>query len=511
MFNNLRIGMKLSIAFSVVMLFLAIISVLAFARLDRVDTEMRDLTNDKYPKIVWANVVVDQANVIARALRNSLLVKGDEVQKELDQVAVARQLITENLDKLKAAIHSETGKQKFAGVVAARQIFVQDQDKFLELQKAGKRDEAIALMVNRMRTTQSDYINAVQAMIDFQGDLMEQAAVQASGTVVAAKRLIVILSAAALFIAFGFAFWITRSITGPLNQAVELADKLALGDLTGKTSATGNDETGRLLRAMQNVTDKLSQIIGEVRGAADSLVSASKQVSSTSQNLSQGATEQAASVEETSASMEQMSASISQNSENAKITEGLASSAANEAGDSGDAVRQTVIAMKQIAGKIGIIDDIAYQTNLLALNAAIEAARAGDQGKGFAVVAAEVRKLAERSQVAAKEIGDVASNSVPLAERAGALLGELVPAIRKTSDLVQEISAASGEQSSGTEQINAAIVQLSDATQQNAAASEQLAATAEEMNNQALQLQELMSFFTVQDAASSDRLAQQTA
>jgi methyl-accepting chemotaxis protein len=156
--------------------------------------------------------------------------------------------------------------------------------------------------------------------------------------------------------------------------------------------------------------------------------------------------------------------------------------------------------MKQIADRISIIDDIAYQTNLLALNAAIEAARAGEHGKGFAVVAAEVRKLAERAQLAAKEISEVADNSVELAERAGGLLTAIVPAIQKTSDLVQEIAAASSEQSSGASQISSAIGQLNQTTQQNASSSEELAATANEMNGQAQQLRELMSQFRIQDA-----------
>jgi methyl-accepting chemotaxis protein len=198
-----------------------------------------------------------------------------------------------------------------------------------------------------------------------------------------------------------------------------------------------------------------------------------------------------------------MTASIAQNTENAKVTDGMASKAASEAAEGGDAVKATVSAMKQIAKKITIIDDIAYQTNLLALNAAIEAARAGEHGKGFAVVAAEVRKLAERSQVAAQEIGEVASSSVELAERAGKLLDDMVPSIRKTSDLVQEISAASEEQSSGVAQINSAVNQLSQTTQQNASSSEELAATAEEMSGQAERLQETMAFFTVAGAAST--------
>jgi len=195
-----------------------------------------------------------------------------------------------------------------------------------------------------------------------------------------------------------------------------------------------------------------------------------------------------------------MAASINQNSDNAKVTDGMATKASREASEGGQAVSQTVSAMKQIASKIGIVDDIAYQTNLLALNAAIEAARAGEHGKGFAVVAAEVRKLAERSQIAAQEIGEVATSSVELAEKAGDLLAQMVPNIRKTADLVQEISAASSEQSSGVGQINSAVGQLNQTTQQNASSSEELAATSEEMSSQAEQLQHTMSFFKLDGA-----------
>jgi len=292
------------------------------------------------------------------------------------------------------------------------------------------------------------------------------------------------------------------AVVGPLDEIKRVLAALSEGDLTKTIDKDYKGAFGEMKEYANNTVLKLSMIIADVNTAADSLASAAGQVSATSQSLSQAASEQAAGVEETSASMEQMTASIAQNTDNAKVTDGMASKAANEAVEGGEAVKATVTAMKQIAQKIGIIDDIAYQTNLLALNAAIEAARAGEHGKGFAVVAAEVRKLAERSQIAAQEISTVATGSVELAEKAGHLLDEIVPSIKKTSDLVQEISAASQEQSTGLRQINTAVTQLSQTTSQNAAASEELAATAQEMGNQAELLQRTMAFFKAGEVAA---------
>ncbi len=280
---------------------------------------------------------------------------------------------------------------------------------------------------------------------------------------------------------------------------------MAEGDLTQRITRDADGVFNKVKEDANSSATKLAGIIEEVRAAADALTGAAGQVSATAQSLSQAASEQASSVEETTASIELMSASITQNSDNAKITDGMATKASREAGDGGQAVTQTVNAMKQIAQKISIVDDIAYQTNLLALNAAIEAARAGEHGKGFAVVAAEVRKLAERSQEAAKEIGDLAGNSVSTAEHAGKLLGEIVPSIQKTSELVQEIAAASQEQSQSVTQIGGAMSQLSKATQQNASASEELAATSEELSGQAEQLQQSVAFFHLGGGAGGMR------
>lgn len=299
----------------------------------------------------------------------------------------------------------------------------------------------------------------------------------------------------ALLLGIVFTVLQIRSITRPLSQAVSVAQRVAEGDLSVRVTSASRDETGQLLSALGEMVQRLTQTIGSVRSSAEQLLSASTQVSATSQSLSQSSSEQAASVEQTSATLEQATASIRQNADNARLTDAMAQQAAGQAREGGTAVQGTVTAMQSIAERISIIDDIAYQTNMLALNAAIEAARAGEHGKGFAVVAAEVRKLAERSQVAAKEIGDLATATVKQADAAGSLIAQMAPNISKTSDLVQEITAASEEQSTGMQQINQAVSQLNAVTQQNASASEELAATAEEMNAQATSLQDLISQF----------------
>ena len=288
------------------------------------------------------------------------------------------------------------------------------------------------------------------------------------------------------------------------REITSLVDGANQGDFSHRMDLEGKEPFFRMMgEKFNDLIDTVSKTIVEVRIAAEQLTSAAAQVSDTSMSLSQSAASQAASVEQTSASLQEMAASVSQNADNAHVTDGMATKAAQEAVEGGQAVDRTVEAMQEIAKKISIIDDIAYQTNLLALNAAIEAARAGEHGRGFAVVAAEVRKLAERSQVAAHEIGQLAGSSVALAERAGQLLSQIVPSIHKTSELVQEIAAASGEQSEGVSQINSAMDHLNGATQQNASAAEELSATSEELSAQATQLQELMAYFRLRQSGGT--------
>jgi methyl-accepting chemotaxis protein len=246
---------------------------------------------------------------------------------------------------------------------------------------------------------------------------------------------------------------------------------------------------------------RLTGVILDVKSAAGSVSSGSRQMAASAEQMSDGATRQASNTEEVSSSMEEMDSNIQQNADNAQETEKIAMKAAEDAERGGRAVEQTVEAMRNIAEKITIIEEIARNTNLLALNAAIEAARAGEQGKGFAVVASEVRKLAERSQKAAGEISELSTSSVDVAEEAGTVLRELVPGIRRTSELVQEISASSAEQRAGSQQVNKALAGLDQIVQQNASHAEEMASTAEALSGQAEQLQEVIGFFETGDGA----------
>jgi methyl-accepting chemotaxis protein len=339
----------------------------------------------------------------------------------------------------------------------------------------------------------SKRVNGAKSVADGNGEVAALASKQMAGAMAAGMLLAVALG---VFLAR----FIKRQVGGEPDYAASIARKVAEGDLSIEVVTAQGDVTS-MMASIKNMVERLSAVVGRVQASSGILVSASDQISSTAQSLSQGASEQAASVDETSASMDQMSASIAQNTESARATGDIASSTAEDTVEGGQAVKETVDAMKQIAQKISIIDEIAYQTNLLALNAAIEAGRAGEHGRGFAVVAAEVRKLAERSQVAAEEISKLALSSVVLAERAGKLLDTIVPSIQKTTGLVQQIAGASTEQSTGVGQINGAIRQISQAVSLNAAAAEELASTSEDMNAQATELQSTMAFFHLSSRA----------
>ncbi|HAQ86803.1 MAG TPA: methyl-accepting chemotaxis protein [Pseudomonas sp.] len=499
MFGNFKIGARLIAGFLVVVALTVAVGLLGIRNLAQVN----ELSDQMYSRDMTALNNIQSANVqliyIGRGLRSSLLATSlEERDFAIRQTRDAIKKMYEYIEMTRSSFVTPEGIAQFESLSEPMATYVQTVEQALKLREASSEvrpADELTVMLPKLRETGNKADDLLTALVERKVTNAKQANEQITGIYLGSRTQMIGLVIIAAVLGFGIGILVTRSITRPLNRAVSVADSLAAGDLGIEVEVDSKDETGQLLSAMKNMTERLRSVMGDVRSAADSLSSASEEVSATSQSLSQAASEQAAGVEETTASVEQMSASIAQNTESAKITDSIAGKAANDAVAGGRAVRDMVVAMKQIADKIGIIDDIAYQTNLLALNAAIEAARAGDHGKGFAVVAAEVRKLAERSQVAAQEIGGVAGSSVELAEQAGRLLDDIVPNIQKTSDLVQEITAASQEQSTGAGQINIAMGQMNQITQQNASASEELAATSEEMNAQASQLLELISFF----------------
>lgn len=291
-----------------------------------------------------------------------------------------------------------------------------------------------------------------------------------------------------------------NKIIKPLKQIEETADNLAKGFLLMDLPVNQHDEAGEVFKSVHLMLNNFTGVIGKIKENSDVVSVATKNISSASLSLSQQSSENAASVEETSSSLEQINANIIQTAENAQETEKVARKTADISMEGGKAVKETVEAMDQIAEKVGVIEDIAYQTNLLALNAAIEAARAGDIGKGFAVVAAEVRKLAERSQVEAKSINQLANSSVEISQKAGHLMDSILPSVEKTAKLLKEISTAATEQINGVQQMNQATGQMSIVTQETAASAEELSGTSSELNEQAVMLENLLNSFQLDRA-----------
>jgi methyl-accepting chemotaxis protein-1 (serine sensor receptor) len=319
-----------------------------------------------------------------------------------------------------------------------------------------------------------------------------------------------------VFAAF-FGWALSRSITAPLQRAVQISDGVAHGDLTQDIQAEGSNEIADLMRAMLAMQVNLSQVVTTVRQGSEGVATASAEIAQGNHDLSSRTESQASALEETAASMEELNATVKQNADNARQANQLAQSASTVAIQGGEVVSQVVHTMKdindssrKISDIISVIDGIAFQTNILALNAAVEAARAGEQGRGFAVVATEVRSLAGRSAEAAKEIKSLINASVErveqgsaLVDQAGSTMTEVVTSIRRVTDIMGEISAASSEQAAGVAQVGEAVTSLDQTTQQNAALVEEMAAAASSLNSQAGELVQAVSVFKLTGGQTS--------
>ncbi|MBT0571703.1 HAMP domain-containing protein [Curvibacter sp. CHRR-16] len=508
--NRIGIGSRLALGFAMVLLLTSVIAGISLWRLR--DTTQTTLQMLQVPLNKERLVSDWYANVNSGVRRTAAIARSSDASLATffaEDAAEASKLSSKYQKEIETLLNSDEEKAVFGRIGEARKKFVTTRDAISELKKQGNEAEALRLLEADFQPAAKAYLSGMQ---DFQALQRKQLDSQAqdiqsiNGT---SSAILLVLSLSVLGLGAVVSWVITRSITKPLHEAVQAAQRVAAGDLSGNLNTDRTDETGTLLHSLQDMQNRLTDLVHNVRGNAQSVSLASTEIAHGNLDLSQRTENQASAVQETNATVGQLNQAIRANADSAQHAKQLASEAttvANKGGQVVEHVVKTMRAIHQSSNKIGdiisVIDGIAFQTNILALNAAVEAARAGEQGRGFAVVASEVRSLAGRSAEAAKEIKTLITHSMEQVEngsnqvdQAGQTMQEIVSAIQKVSSIITEISAASAVQSEGVSQVEAMLTQMDQATQQNAALVEESAAAADSLKTQAQQLVEATSVF----------------
>ncbi len=511
-FGAISIGQRLAIAFTVFIALLVLMAATGAWRLADLGTVTTKIATDdvRVQRLVSDWYAETRSNaIVAMVITHS---DDADLQRILArQFDAGAKRIAEQRKQIEALLQSADPQAKalYEKVSAKRKSYEDTRDQILERKMTGRTDEAVKLLDTAMVPAMAAYEASVHAMVEHYEKDVEKSAVTAATSAVSGRNLLIGVCAAGVLLGILFSWWITSSITGPIREAVSVAQGVAGGDLTVDVQVRGKNETGQLLQALSDMTQNLRALVGEVAAGAHTVSDTSAQIAQGNVDLSQRTEEQASTLEETASSMEELTSTVTQNAQNARQASQLAVGASEVARKGGQVVGQVVATMngisessRKIADIIGVIDGIAFQTNILALNAAVEAARAGEQGRGFAVVAAEVRNLAQRSAAAAKEIKTLIGDSVDkvqagtkLVDAAGQTMDEIVSSVRKVSDLIAEIAAASQEQSSGIGQVNTAVTQMDQVVQQNASLVEEATAATESMKEQAGSLLQMVSRF----------------